>query len=81
MNSDTLKGKWKQLRGHVKAEWGKLTDQDLTEIDGNIDMLVGKLQELYGEARETLRDKVVALTAKARDGAREVTKALDSARH
>jgi len=52
MNSDQLEGKWKQLKGSVKQQWGKLTDDDLTSINGKKDVLVGKLQECYGYAKE-----------------------------
>jgi len=52
MNSDQLAGKWKQLKGSVKQQWGKLTDDDLDYINGQRDMLVGKLQERYGYAKE-----------------------------
>ena len=48
MNSDILSGMWKQLRGQAKQTWGKLTDDDLDQIDGQRDKLVGKLQERYG---------------------------------
>jgi uncharacterized protein YjbJ (UPF0337 family) len=34
MNSDRMKGKWKQLKGAAKVRWGKLTDDDLEVIDG-----------------------------------------------
>ncbi len=60
MNSDILSGKWKQLRGSVKQQWSKLTDDDLTYIDGKHDELIGKLQERYGmgkdEAQRSLND-------------------------
>ena len=52
MNSDQLAGKWKQMKGSVKQQWGKLTDDDLAMINGNRDKLVGKLQERYGIAKE-----------------------------
>jgi len=52
MNTDTIKGNWNQLKGKVKEKWGKLTDSDLTMIEGKKDQLVGKLQERYGYARE-----------------------------
>ena len=51
MNKDILQGNWKQVKGSVKEQWGKLTDDDLTMADGNYDKLVGKLQERYGYAR------------------------------
>ena len=52
MNSDQMAGKWKQMKGSVKEQWGKLTDDDLHVIDGQRDRLIGKLQERYGYARE-----------------------------
>lgn len=58
MNSDILKGKWKQLRGSAKQAWGKLTDDDLDQIEGNKDKLIGKLQEKYGYSREQAEKEV-----------------------
>jgi uncharacterized protein YjbJ (UPF0337 family) len=58
MNSDQLKGKWKQLKGSVKERWGKLTDDDLEVIDGKHDQLVGKIQERYGVARDAAQKQV-----------------------
>jgi len=52
MNADQIKGDWKQLRGKVKAQWGKLTDDDLQVIEGKREELCGKLQERYGYAKE-----------------------------
>jgi uncharacterized protein YjbJ (UPF0337 family) len=52
MNEDILKGKWKQFRGSVKQRWGELTDDELDQIDGRRDQLVGKLQEKYGYSRD-----------------------------
>jgi uncharacterized protein YjbJ (UPF0337 family) len=52
MNRDILVGKWKQKRGQVKQWWGKVTDDDLDRIDGDVDELAGILQERYGYARD-----------------------------
>ncbi len=52
MNADTLKGKWKQVKGQARQRWGKLTDDDLDRIDGEREQLVGKLQESYGLAKD-----------------------------
>lgn len=57
MNWDQVEGKWKQLRGSAKEQWGKLTDDDLEQIAGMRDQLVGKLQERYGIAREEAQKK------------------------
>ncbi len=52
MNDDVLSGMWKQLKGQVKQQWGKLTDDDLEFIGGKRDELVGRVQERYGWERE-----------------------------
>jgi uncharacterized protein YjbJ (UPF0337 family) len=51
MNDDVMGGMWKQIKGSVKSAFGKLTDDDVTEIEGNSDKAVGKLQERYGYSR------------------------------
>ena len=57
MNEDILKGQWKQLQGKARQQWGKLTDDDLTLIKGDRDVLLGKLQEHYGRTRdEAMKD-------------------------
>jgi uncharacterized protein YjbJ (UPF0337 family) len=52
MNWDQLEGKWKQFTGSARERWGKLTDDDLDAIKGRREILVGRLQERYGIARE-----------------------------
>jgi uncharacterized protein YjbJ (UPF0337 family) len=52
MNEDVLKGKWLQLKGQIKEKWGQLTDDDLDQIAGQRDQLVGKIQERYGTAKD-----------------------------
>lgn len=58
MNADRIQGKWKQITGRMKSEWGKLTDDDLTYIEGHRDYLVGKVQERYGIARDQAEAQV-----------------------
>ena len=52
MNKDVLEGKWHQWKGAAKTQWGKLTDDDFDQINGNIERLAGKIQERYGYARD-----------------------------
>ena len=58
MNWDRIAGNWKQMTGSVKEQWGKLTDDDLTVIEGKRDQLVGKIQTRYGITREQAERQV-----------------------
>ena len=52
MNWDRIEGNWKQFKGQVKQQWGKLTDDDLDVIAGKRDHLAGKIQETYGITKD-----------------------------
>ena len=60
MNWDQIEGKWKQLRGNVKEQWGKLTDDDLDVIAGKREQLMGKIQERHGISQEEAEKQVTA---------------------
>ncbi len=52
MNWDQIAGNWTQIKGEIKTQWGKLTDDDLTVAEGHRDKLVGRLQERYGYTKD-----------------------------
>jgi uncharacterized protein YjbJ (UPF0337 family) len=52
VNTNILEGKWKQIRGEAKIQWGKLTDHELDQVAGSRDKLVGLIQEKYGYANQ-----------------------------
>jgi len=54
MNSDQMKGKFKQFAGEIKRKWGQVTDDDLTQAQGSMEKLVGKIQERSGDRREAI---------------------------
>jgi uncharacterized protein YjbJ (UPF0337 family) len=58
MNREEMKGKWNQLKGSIKKKWGKLSDDDITRIEGDRDQLVGKIQERYGRSKEEAEKEV-----------------------
>lgn len=55
---DVLKGSWKQLKGRVKEQWGDLTDDEITEIEGSREALIGKIQTKYGRTRMEAENEV-----------------------
>jgi len=58
MNEETIKGNWNQLKGKVKEKWGKLTNDELDQIDGQTDQLVGAVQKSYGLSKEQAQKDV-----------------------
>jgi uncharacterized protein YjbJ (UPF0337 family) len=54
VSAQEMTGKWNQIRGKVKAKWGQLTDDDLQYAGGNVDQLVGKIQQRTGEAKQKI---------------------------
>ena len=58
MNKDQFEGKWHEYKGKIKEKWGKLTDDDLNEIRGNKEALIGKIQSRYGYAKEKAEEEL-----------------------
>jgi uncharacterized protein YjbJ (UPF0337 family) len=72
MNVQQLQGSWNKLRGQVKEKWGNLTDDDLTIRDGNMDQVIGKIQQKTGESREAIEDFLNKLTSKGASAVSQV---------
>lgn len=58
MNWDQVEGNWKQFTGQAKQQFGQLTEDDIAEANGDREVLEGKIQEQYGDDKETARKKV-----------------------
>jgi uncharacterized protein YjbJ (UPF0337 family) len=58
MNRDIMEGDWQRLKGKVREQWGKLTNDDLDVIAGKREQLVGLLQQRYGKTREEVEQEV-----------------------
>ncbi|HSI45988.1 MAG TPA: CsbD family protein [Methylophilus sp.] len=58
MNEEISKDDWKQLAGRIKAKWGRLTDDEIQEAEGNTEYLIAKLQERYGLAKEQVEENL-----------------------
>jgi len=55
VKKDILKGKWKEMKGAIKEKWGKFTEDDLTEMEGKEEKLLGILQKRYGYTEDKAR--------------------------
>lgn len=58
MNWDKIKGQWTQTVGDVRRQWGELTEDEVEQIAGDRDKLLGKLQERYGMARDEANKQI-----------------------
>lgn len=58
MNTDILKGHWKIAKGKIKEAWGDLTDDEISKVEGNYDVLVGTVQKKYGYSKEKTEEAV-----------------------
>jgi len=77
INAQQLQGQWNQLKGQVKEKWGQLSDDDLQIQGGNVDQLVGKIQQKTGEGREAIEKFLGELTSK---GGSAISQAAEAAR-
>ena len=73
VNAQQLQGSWNRLRGQVKEKWGTMTDDDLQLVGGNIEQIVGKIQQKTGESREAIEGFLNQLTA---EGASAASRAI-----
>jgi uncharacterized protein YjbJ (UPF0337 family) len=76
INAQELQGQWNTLRGRVKEKWGQLTDDDLQMHGGNVDQLVGKIQQKTGEGRESIERFLTDLTSKGSSAISQTAEAV-----
>jgi uncharacterized protein YjbJ (UPF0337 family) len=63
MNWNQVEGKWEQVKGRIKQRWAKLTDDDLGQLRGRREELIGKIRERYGDTEEATEREVDAAIA------------------
>jgi len=78
INAQVLQGQWNNLRGQVKERWGQLTDDDLQIQGGNVDQLVGKIQQRTGESREAIEKFLTDLTGRGASAVAHATEAVSN---
>lgn len=66
MDSEILKGNWKELKGLIRKEWNKLSENEIDQIEGNYDQLVGRLRQRYGLSVEEGRQRVNEFIARTK---------------
>src|SRR5258708_18187858 len=78
INAQELQGQWNKLRGQVKERWGQLTDDDLQIQGGNIDQLVGRIQQRTGETRDAIEKYLNDLTSRGGSAVAQATEAVSN---
>jgi uncharacterized protein YjbJ (UPF0337 family) len=58
MNESTVKGKWKEFKGEIQSQWGKLTADDIEHTKGNVTSIVGLIEQKYGKAKDDISTKI-----------------------
>jgi len=81
INAQELQGQWNKLRGHVKERWGQLSDDDLQIHEGNIDQLVGRIQQKTGEKREAIERFLTDLTSRGSSTIAQAAEAVGTYAH
>ncbi len=64
MNEETIKGKWNEIKGEIKTQWGKMTDDELDKTLGNVASISGLVQQRYGAKKEEVQAKIEGIVAK-----------------
>jgi uncharacterized protein YjbJ (UPF0337 family) len=78
INAQELQGQWNRLRGQVKERWGQLTDDDLQIQGGNVDQLVGRIQQKTGETRDAIERYLNDLTSRGASAVAQATEAVSN---
>jgi len=81
INAQELQGQWNTLRGQVKQRWGQLTDDDLQMQGGNVDQLVGRIQQRTGEGREAIEKYLTDLTSRGSSAVSQAAEAVGQYAH
>lgn len=81
INAQELQGQWNRLKGQVKEKWGQLTDDDLNIQGGNVDQLVGRIQQKTGIAREQIEQFLNDLTSRGGSAVAQAAQAVGDFAH
>jgi uncharacterized protein YjbJ (UPF0337 family) len=64
-NQQILEGNWNEIKGKLRQKWGELTDDDLPQLRGDADQIIGAIQRKTGEARESIEQYLQEISGSA----------------
>lgn len=64
MNNDIIQGKWNEIKGEIRSQWGKLTEDEIETSSGNMTSIAGLIQQRYGAKKEEVQEKLNSILAK-----------------
>jgi uncharacterized protein YjbJ (UPF0337 family) len=64
MNNDIIKGKWNEIKGEIRTQWGKMTEDELETSSGNMTSIAGLIQQRYGAKKEEVQEKLNGILEK-----------------
>lgn len=76
MNEEIFKGKWNEIKGEIRSQWGKLTENELESAKGNASSIAGLIQQRYGMKKEEVMQKLDGILARFNDKAENVKRDL-----
>ncbi len=76
INNEKIQGKWKEIKGEIITQWGKMTDDEVEQTTGNIITITGLIQQKYGEKKEEIQAKLSAIIGKFSDETESVKNEL-----
>lgn len=71
-NEEVVKGKWKEIKGEIKTQWGKMTDNELDQASGNLNSIAGLIQQRYGTKKEEIQAKLHNIASRFVQTAKDV---------
>jgi len=81
MNAHVLQGRWNEIKGQLKQRWHQLTEHDLASFEGNVDQLIGRIQEKTGESREVIEHYLNQLMEQGQQRAAAASQRFQEASH
>jgi uncharacterized protein YjbJ (UPF0337 family) len=78
MDQQTISGKWQEIKGEIRTQWAKLTDDDLEKAKGNVESIAGLIQQKYGHAKEATKEKLNELMGRY---STDIKQSMDELKH